>query len=585
MSALPWWCRPHARRTIGAALAGTVLATALSTGAVQARPAPAARPNIIVIVFDDTGFSDFGAYGSEIRTPHIDALAMGGLRYNRFDTKAVCSATRAALLTGRNNQAVRMADLPSRLPRPDPADLSKTKGELPLDAQMLPQVLASRGYTTMAIGKWHLSPAYEGGPGGPADPGGAKLSWPLQRGFGYYYGFLGGWTDQYAPKLIENNAPIPTPARPGYHVTEDLVDHAIAGLDANRASGKPAFLYLALGATHTPVQVPERYIRAYDGVYDKGWNAIRAERMARMQAIGIIPPGTRLAPRAKSDPAWDSLSADQRRVYARFMAAYAGFLTHSDEQIGRLLDYLKRTGQYDNSLIVLMSDNGAAGEGGMKGFFRKAYADTASFEDMRDHLGELGGPTTQPLYQRPWAMAGMTPFRRYKLWPYAGGVRAPLIVSWPRRIPRASEIRDAFVDVVDIAPTLAEAAGTRFAQSIDGRPQLPMAGRSVLRNILDPRIRAGRRTQFFDLRGNRAIRVGQWKAVAIHRQGTSFDEDAWQLFALATDFSESHDVAASHPGRLARLKAAWWREARANGATPLTEMSPALAALDRFDED
>ncbi|WP_375195867.1 arylsulfatase [Sphingobium sp.] len=571
---------------------GTVLGCALAvqpmTAAIAGTPGKMRRdqrPNIIVILLDDLGFSDFGSYGSEIRTPNIDALAQAGLRYNRFDTKAICSATRAALLTGRNNQAVRMARLPSRLLKPDHADQSKDKGELPANVELLPAALAKTGYATFAVGKWHLSPAYEGGPGGPADPGGAKASWPLQRGFQHYYGFLGGWTDQYAPKLIADNAPIATPVRAGYHVTEDLVDHAIADLKTNEASGKPAFLYLAFGATHTPVQVPKSYIDAYAGTYEKGWDSVRAARFERMKAMGVIPRNTVLPPRAKSDPAWNTLSAEQQQVYSRFMAAYAGFLTHTDEHIGRLFEYLRRSGQYDNSLIVIMSDNGAAGEGGLKGFFRKAYFDTATFEEARDHLDELGGPTTQPIYQRPWAMSSNTPFRRYKSWPYAGGSRVPLIISWPAKIRDPGAIRSSHVDVIDVAPTLLDAAGTSFLKKIDGAVQLPVAGRSILRGVLDRSAKVGRARQYFELDGNRAIRIGDWKAVAIHRNGMPFEQDEWRLFDLNTDFAEAHDVASSHPALLQKLKAAWAREAKANGGLPLTKYGGPFSKSDEFDED
>lgn len=565
-------------------LAGLVAPPRSDAAKTAPTRAPSVRPNIVVIVFDDTGFSDFGAYGSEIRTPNIDALAMGGLRYTRFDTRAVCSATRAALLTGRNNQTVRMADLPSRRTTPDPNDTSKNKGELPANAETVASALAATGYATFAVGKWHLSPAYEGGPGGPADPGGTKASWPLQRGFERYYGFLGGWTDQYRPKLIAGNAPIPTPDTAGYMLSADLIDHAIDNLASNRKTGRPAFLYLGLGASHSPIQAPRTYIDRYRGRYDAGWDVIRAERFARMKRLGIVPAGTVLPPRNAGDAAWTDLDPQRKRVFARFMEVYAGFIEYADAQVGRLVDHLKRSGQFDNTLIVLMSDNGGAPEGGAQGGFRTAYGDATTVAEMDARLDELGGPTTHPLYQRPWGMVSSTPFRRYKLWPYAGGTRDPLIISWPRGIAARGAVRTQAVDVIDIAPTLTDVAGAKFARTIAGVPQIPVAGRSFRASFASGSAPAPRSVQYFELRGNRAIRVGRWKAVAMHRPDTPFESDSWQLFDTTRDFAEANDVAARYPKILATLKARWMVEARRYASPPIDEMPAGLRAFNLFDE-
>lgn len=558
----------------------------LSGGAVRGSAAPAKdqpiaseRPDIILIVLDDVGFSDLGAFGSEIATPNIDALAHNGLRYTRFDTKAVCSPTRAALLTGRNSQTVRMADLPARAPTDDQ---SSFRGELPDNAQTVADALRSAGYGTYAVGKWHLAPAWEDG-----SPG-KNRSWPRQRGFDRFYGFLSGWTDQFHPSLVEDNRKVATPSRADYHFSADIVDRAIDDLRFNsrQASGKPAFLYLAFGAAHAPIQVPRPYIDRYAGTYEKGWDVLREERLKRMIAMGVVPQSTQLSPINSGDRRWSSLSETERKVYARFMATYAGFITHADEQIGRLIDYLKASGRYDNTLILLASDNGAAGEAGQTGSFEKLYRpNNMTPSEMLARIDTLGSAATQAQYQRPWAMLGATPFRRYKIWPFLGGVRAPLIVSWPRRlIGKEGGIRRQLVDAVDIAPTLLDAAGTRFAKRAGGQQQLPVAGHSFVPTFASARAAGPRSVQFFELRGNRAITSGNWRAVAMHRPGTSFDEDVWELFDLSRDFSESHNVAAQHPARLRSLQALWQREARKFMAPQLREPSDAVALLNRYDD-
>lgn len=558
------------RSTLSALLAASMMTAAAPANAASQ------RPDIVVIVLDDVGYSDIGAYGGEIRTPVMDSLAEGGLRYNRFDTRAVCSATRAALLTGRNNQSLGMENLPSDAKTRPPGPITPASGEMPRNAQTLAEALAARGYATFAIGKWHLSPKYD------APPEGAGASWPTSRGFQKYYGFISGWTDQYKPQLISGTAAAPVPERPGYHLTEDLVDRAIAELDA-RPAGQPAFLYLALGAAHSPIQVPKRYIDAYAGTYERGWDALRDERFARQKAIGLIPAGTALPAREAGDPAWDSLTAVQKRVYARFMAAYAGFMTHTDEQIGRLVAHLRQTGRFDNTLILVMSDNGAASESATGGF-RRPYADVTTLAEMDARLDELGGPTTQPQYQRPWAMLGSTPFRRYKLWPYSGGIRAPLIVSWPAGLRGAGAIRSQPVDVVDIAPTLLEAAGARFAGSVSGERQLPVAGRSILPTFRSARAPT-RDVQFFGHAGNRAIRAGGWEAVGM----APCEGDGpmrWKLFRTDTDFAQAKDLAPSRPDVVARLATRWQSELDRWVGMPLPKPDPVKCRFwYRFNDD
>lgn len=530
-------------------------------------------PNIVLVVLDDVGFADIGSFGSEIRTPNIDALAADGLRFNRFDTKAVCSPTRASLLTGRNPQTVRMADLPAA--RLDPNDLSRDRGELPQNAQTIAQVLRAKGYQTFGYGKWHLAPESEDGTTGK------NASWPLQRGFDAFHGFFLGWTDQYNPKLISGNRRIPAPQTSGYHFSVDITDRAIASL---AAGGRPKFVYLSYGAGHSPIQVPKSWIDAYAGVYEKGWDAIREERFARQKAMGVIPASTQLTSRSPAEQSWDSLSAVERTVYARYMATYAGFLTHTDDQIGKLVSHLKSTGQYENTLIVLVSDNGGASEAGQKGYFERLYVpNKLTAEQMLERIDDLGSPRTNAEYPKPWAWAGSTPFSRYKLWPQLGGVRTPMIVSWPKVVKGQGSIRSNYVDAVDIAPTLAEAAGTQFPKSLAGIKEIPLAGQSILSTFSNPKAKT-RSVQYFELRGNRAITSGNWRAVAVHKRDTSFESDQWKLFNTAMDFSESTDLADRYPEKLKEMKALWWKEARKFSSPALAEAPQAFRYREMFDD-
>ncbi len=503
-----------------AALTLSLVPQARSLG-TQRQPA-AARPNIVIIALDDVGFSDLGAFGSEIATPHIDSLAKRGLRYTRFDTNAICSATRASLLTGRNAQTLRMTALPSNLSAPDPNDTSAYKGEIPPNVEFLPEALRRVGYATFAVGKWHLSPRYDSGQLG------WNASFPLQRGFDLFYGFKMGWTDQYRPEVFEGNSTAQPSDQPAYQLSADLINHAISAIGTHRktAPERPFFLYLGMPVAHAPTQVSSPYIERYVPVYEKGWDRIRAERFSRQQTLGIVASSATLTVRESGDPAWDTLTAQQRRVYSRFMAAYAGFLQYGDEQIGRLLDALRLEGVEDNTLVVLFSDNGPASET-QTGGFRIPYGDETTLEQMDEQLATLGGPATQPLYQRPWAYAGATPLRRYKLWPYLGGIRTPLIIAWPDRIADQGALRSQNVHVIDLAPSLLDAAGTTFREVVDGSPQIPVAGRSIVPTILSAQAKAPRSVQFFELWGNRAITSDRWRALSVHKPGSDFDRDLW----------------------------------------------------------
>lgn len=569
------------RRTLLTLLLGASAASSMPAGALApaARPAPTQRaqqrPNIVLIVLDDTGYADLGCFGSEIRTPNIDALARDGLRYTRFESRAICSPTRAALLTARNNQTVGVADLTATAL--DHGRPGKNAGELVGNAETVAQALQASGYATLAIGKWHLAPEAEDG-----TPG-RNASWPLQRGFDYFYGFLPGWADQYKPDLAENNRPIGQPDRPGYHFSADIVDKAVERIDA-RDAGRPYFLYLAFGATHAPFQVAPSYIERYAGVYERGWDTIRAERLARQKRLGIAPANTALPPINPGDRPWSSLTAAEKTVYARYMATYAGFLEHADEQVGRLIARLKANGTYNNTLFVLLSDNGAANEAGQTGSFGQLYPpNRPKAADLLPRLGEFG--RAQIDYPRPWAMASVSPLRRYKTWPYAGGVRTPMIVAWPGHIADRGGLRRQAVDAIDIAPTLVEAAGARFDPNYRGMAQLPVAGASFARTLASARAPNPRDVQFFELRGNRAIRQGKWRAVAVHRLGTPFESDTWQLFDTEKDFAEAQDVSSLHPAKVAELKALWQREAARYGDLPLDEGPAYIRQRDRYRDE
>jgi arylsulfatase len=412
-------------------------------------------------------------------------------------------------------------------------------------AATVAQVLRTNGYSTMGVGKWHLVP------GSDIKESGDRRHWPLQKGFDRWYGFLSGWTDQYHPDLVEDNHAVKRPERPDYHFSVDIVDKALgmAGDHIAADAKKPFFLYMAFGATHAPVQVPKRYIDKYVSVFEKGWDRIREERFHRQVEMGIIPANTKLPPRNPGDPAWDDLSAQERAVYTRFMAAFAGFLEHADEQIGRVIAWLKEKKLFDNTAIFLLSDNGGAPEAGTHGGFARPYGDRTTVEQMYQRLDELGGEKTQPLYPRPWAMASDTPFKYYKLWPYAGGVQTPFIVSWPAGI-KGRGLRKQFIDVIDITPTVYDITGVQPPATFEGVCQMPLQGKSIRATFDNPESPDPRDTQYFELWTSRGIWHKGWKAVGVHQPGTDFERDQWELYNVSEDFSESVDLAAKNPGKL-----------------------------------
>jgi arylsulfatase len=529
----------------------------------------AGSPNIVYIVLDDVGFSDLGVYGSEIHTPNIDRLGLGGLRFNNFHTRAICSPTRAALLTGRNSHSVgvrTVADILNGYPN--------DRGRISPHATTLAEILRSAGYGTFAVGKWHLVPGYETTEAGPFD------NWPLQRGFDHYYGFLGGLTDQYHPDLVQDNTHIDYPRRPNYHLSEDLVDHSITYIrnEQTTAPNRPFFLYLAFGAAHAPHQVPKPYIDKYVPVFEKGWDKTRQDRIARQKQLGVIPANTQLAPRNEGVKPWDSLSADEKRLFVRYQAAYAGFLEHADEQIGRLVDFLQDSGQLDNTLLVLISDNGANYEGGFEGWTNYVYGYTAlsGFIPVKstvpqglEEIDEIGTDRNTTNYPRGWAMAGNTPFKLYKEFVHGGGVNDPLIIHWPKGLQDRGAIRQQFVDVIDITPTILDITGLRAPEVYHGIPQKPVEGASIAATFKDSSAPGPRHVQYFEQLGNRAIWKDGWKLVTEHKDGADFDTDRWELYNLREDFSETNDLAATNLAKVEELKKLWWSEAEKYGVLPL----------------
>ncbi|MGH6966765.1 MAG: arylsulfatase, partial [Phenylobacterium sp.] len=496
--------------------------------------APKGAPNILVVLFDDVGFSDFGCYGSPIATPTIDRLAAEGLRYTGFHTTAMCSTTRAAFLTGRNHHSVGMgclANFDSGYPG--------YRGKIAKEAGTLPEMLRPHGYRNYMVGKWHVTSLTESGPTGPFD------GWPLGRGFDRFYGFMDAETDQYSPELVRDNTPIEQPASyaDGYHLTTDLVDQSIRYLADHMADAPetPWLLWLAPGACHAPHQAPQDVIRPYDAVFADGWDAERERRLARQKAMGVVPPDTRLPPRNDGVAAWDDLPQDARTVATRLQSAFAGMLDHADRELARLVAFLEETGVRDDTLILVLSDNGASQEGGPHGFVNAMGPYNGKPEPMAEKLARLddiGGPESHSNFPHGWAMASNTPLRRYKQNTHGGGIRDPLVISWPNGIAARGELRTQFAHASDLTPTLLDVLGLTPPDTIAGVAQMPMEGESFAASLADPSAPARKRPQYFEMFGHRGLWRDGWKAVAFHPPGTPFDEDRWELFHLDADFSE-----------------------------------------------
>lgn len=562
----------------------------------EAPRAPKDAPNVLMIVLDDVGYSAFSCYGGLIETPNIDRLAGDGLLYTQWHTTALCSPTRACLLTGRNHTTAGMACIAEGT-----TGFPNSNGHIPFECATLAEVLVEAGYGTYMLGKWHLCPEEE------MHLASTRRNWPVGRGFERYYGFLGGETNQYFPTLVSDNQSVDQPATPeeGYHLTEDLTDEAIAYLRDLRQIDphKPFFMYYAPGATHAPHHVPKEWIERYAGRFDEGYEHYREEVLARQKEMGIVPSETELppinpigTPESREGPdgkpfpetdhtiPWDSLSDKEKRLFSRMAEVYAGFLSHTDHQIGRIISFLEEAGELENTLIVLVSDNGASAEGGPYGsvnenkFFNGI---PESLEENLTMLDLLGGPKTYNHYCNGWAMAFNTPFKMWKRYCYAGGLADPLIIHWPKGFQARGEARHQYHHAVDIAPTVLECIGLKMPETVKGVTQWPIEGVSMRYSFDAPEAESRKETQYYTMLGSRGIWHRGWKAVTTHPTLSGwgrFMEDTWELYHTNTDRSEVHNLAEENPEMLEHLKALWFHEAGQYSGLPLDDR-PAIEVL------
>lgn len=540
-------------------------------------------PNVLFIVLDDTGFGHLGCYGSPIETPNIDALAADGVRYNNMHTTALCSPSRSCILTGRNHHSNHLACLTN-----GSTGYPGSDGYIPFENGFLSEILLQSGYNTYCVGKWHLAPEETMTAAGPYD------RWPLGRGFERYYGFLGGDTHQFYPELVRDNSqtePERTPEE-GYHLTPDLVDKAKAMIaDAKQvAPNKPFFMHFALGAMHSPHHVPEEWSDNYKGRFDAGWDAYRKQVFEKQKHLGIVPENAALSRHDPDVQDWDALPADERRVYARMMEVFAGFLSHTDHYIGELIRFLKDLGEYDNTLIMLISDNGSSAEGGPHGsvneckFFNNV-PDT--IEQNLAAIDEIGGPKFFNHFPWGWTYAGNTPFRRWKRETYRGGTSDPFIVCWPKGIKARGEIRTQYAHLIDMVPTILDAIALEPPATIRGVTQSQIEGVSLAHTFDDAKEPSGHLTQYFEMMGHRSLYHDGWRAVcpwpgaSFSESGRTFgtpitydmltqlDAKGWELYNLTQDFAETNNVADQEKARLIAMIGMWYNEAGKYNVLPI----------------
>ncbi|MDE0496416.1 MAG: arylsulfatase [Acidimicrobiaceae bacterium] len=563
---------------------GRTLAESEPHFAPSPHPGPDA-PNVVIVLLDDTGFAQFGCYGSDIDTPHVDALAAGGLQFTNFHVTPLCSPTRASLLTGRSQHAVGMRSVSNHR-----TGFPHQLGHITNHAATLAEILGEQGYATFCCGKWHLAPTEDISAAGPFE------QWPLGRGFDRFYGFLEGETDQFHPELVVDNHHIDPPAGPedGYHLSEDLVDQLLRMISDSKGvrPDRPFFAYLPFGATHAPHQAPQAYLDKYRGRFDEGWDVVRQRWYERQLAQGVIPEGTQLAPRNPGVKPWAELPDSHRRFACRLQEAFAAFLDHTDDQIGRLVDGLRQMGQLDNTILIVLADNGASQEGGPFGimhemkYFNGIVDDP---DDVMDRLDDIGGPNSHTNYPWGWAQCGNSPFKWYKQNTHEGGVHVPLVMHWPAGIAadQRGTRRDQFVNVSDVAPTVYELLGITPPDVFRGHAQLPVTGHSFAAVLADARVPATNTLQYFEQSGSRALVVEQdgvcWKAVTRHIKGEPFDDDRWELYELSADRSECNDLAETRPDKLDELIGLWWAEAERHGVLPLDDRMIELFVARRDD--
>jgi arylsulfatase len=548
---------------------------------------PKGAPNVLLVLIDDAGFGNASAFGGPVATPNLTRLAESGLKYNRFHVTALCSPTRAALLTGRNHHAVGFGSI-GELPGPFPG----YSAARPLSCAPFTQILQMNGYCTSAFGKWHMTPDHQQGPAGPFD------RWPNAWGFDYFWGFLGGESGQYDPVLTENNTTIGVPDQKDYYFPDAMADKAIDWLHGVRAQDpeKPFFMYFSTGASHAPHQVPAEWSARYQGKFDGGWDKYREETFARQKRLGVIPAEAKLTPRPDALPAWESLSDDLKKLYARQMEVYAGYQENADYNVGRLVDAIDAMGERDNTVVIyIWGDNGASLEGTLTGSFNELTMQNGipltgpEQVQLVEHYGGAeawGSALLAPHYSAAWAWAGNCPFQWGKqVASHLGGTRDGMVVAWPDRIKDAGGLRQQFTHVIDIGPTILELVGLPVATEVNGIEQEPMHGTSFLYTFDDKEAAERHTQQYFEIYGNRAMyKDGWWAACKLARipwdatpatiakfapEVYDPDKDVWELYYLPDDFSQANDLAAQNPKRLKELKELFWKEADRYNVTPL----------------
>jgi arylsulfatase len=535
---------------------------------------PPGAPNVVIVLVDDLGFGATSAFGGPIGTPSLDQLAQGGLRYTNFHTTALCSPTRAALKSGRNHHTVNMGFITEMA-----TAFPGATGQIPNSTAPLAETLRLNGYSTAAFGKWHETPSWEASIAGPMD------RWPTHQGFDKFYGFLGGETNQWAPYLYDGVTQVELPDDPNYHFMTDMTDKAVAWIKYQKAltPGKPSFVYFAPGATHAPHHVPKEWIARWHGKFDQGWDKIREETLARQIAMGVVPKGTQLAPKPPALKDWQALSADEKRLYARQAEVFAAFVEYTDHEVGRMLAAFNDVGEGDNTLVFyIVGDNGTSGEGGQHGMFNEyTYFNGVQekVEDMLKRVDQWGGPETYPHMAAGWAVALNAPFGWMKQVPSDfGGTRNGMVVSWPQGIKAKNGIRTQFSHVIDVAPTVLQAAALPEPKVVNGTPQVPIEGTSLVYSFDDAAAKERHTTQYFEIAGNRAIYQDGWYARTIHRapwepkpRRPLEDNSAWELFDVRSDFSLANDVAAKNPRKLAELQESFLKEAARYHVLPMDD--------------
>ncbi|HLW64357.1 MAG TPA: arylsulfatase [Gemmataceae bacterium] len=535
--------------------------------------APAGAPNVLIVLIDDMGFGQSSAFGGPIHMPTLDRLGQGGLKYNKFHTTALCSPTRAALLSGRNHHVCNMGSVTETA-----TAFPGQTGKRPNNVAPVAEMLRLNGYSTAAFGKSHETAAWEVSPSGPTD------RWPTRSGFDHFYGFIGGETNQWAPALYEDMTRVELPRDPKYHLMTDLANQAIRWTNFQKSltPDKPFFVYFAPGATHAPHHVPKEWITKYKGKFDQGWDQVREETLARQKQLGVVPQDTKLAPKPEAIKDWDKLTGDEKKLFAHQMEIFAGFGEYCDYEVGRVVRAIEDMGQLENTLIFyIVGDNGASGEGTLTGLFNEStYFNGVpeTVEEILKHYDELGGPNSYSHYAAGWAVAGDTPFTWTKQVAGSyGGVRNGMVVHWPNRIKAKGEIRSQWHHVIDVAPTILEAAALPEPKSVNGTPQFPMQGVSMLYTFTDAQAKDRHKTQYFEIFGNRGIYHDGWLANTVHRAAWEqkprhpLEQDKWELYHVDEDFSSANDLAAQDPEKLKELQELFMKEAVKNHVLPLDD--------------